>query len=113
MKYFQLFSIKCPQSFANADTIKSGITLEKIKQMSDFARVPRIRVLSEARRGDVVLISIFGDKSDSTRCFVRKLIRRGGVPSGAAAFIITGGMGASAPIITKKNVVFPVKNHFC
>ena len=29
----------------------------------------------------------------------KKQIRRGGVPSGAAAFIATGGMGASAPII--------------
>jgi hypothetical protein len=35
------------------------------------------------------------------------LIRRGGVPSGAAAPIITGGMGVSTPILlSEKDPVF-------
>jgi len=47
--------------------------------------------LSEARRGST-LFSKCGEA----------LIRREGAPSGAAAFIIPGGMGASAPIFAKE-----------
>jgi hypothetical protein len=34
------------------------------------------------------------------------LIRRGGVPSGAAAFIATGGMGVSTPLLVPEFTVF-------
>ena len=33
------------------------------------------------------------------------LIRRGGAPSGAAAFIVTGGMGVSTPIMGRNHTV--------
>jgi len=50
-----------------------------------MASPPRLRAPHGARRG---------------KCGLLFLIRRGGAPSGAAAFIARGGMGASAPIIT-------------
>jgi hypothetical protein len=39
------------------------------------------------------------------------LIRRGGVPSGAAEFIVFGGMGVSTPII-KSDIVFFIENEW-
>ena len=41
-------------------------------------------------------------------CFseISVLIRRGGVPSGAAAYIIIGGMGISTPIILSERMQF-------
>ena len=39
-----------------------------------------------------------GMGSDARNQKMQSLNRRGGVPSGAAAFIASGGMGASAPI---------------
>ncbi len=39
------------------------------------------------------------------------LIRRGGAPSGAAGFIISGGMGVSTPIIYSRRSQFSWENH--
>ena len=39
-----------------------------------------------------------------------ELIRRGGAPSGAAAFIIFGGMGVSTPISNSRRPIF-MGNH--
>ncbi|MFA4823822.1 MAG: hypothetical protein WC593_01550 [Methanoregula sp.] len=51
-----------------------------------FVIFPRLRASLQARRGKEVLEYL-------------DLKRRGGAPSGAATFIITGGMGVSTPII--------------
>jgi len=51
-----------------------------------FVIFPRLRAYLQARRGKEVLEYLV-------------LKRRGGAPSGAATFIITGDMGVSTPII--------------
>ena len=38
------------------------------------------------------------------------LIRRGGAPSGAAVFIVFGGMGVSTPISDSREVNFHIKS---
>jgi len=54
---------------------------------------------------------LFGTAGQITVFVIRKLIRRGGAPSGAAASIAIGGMGVSTPIIISERIQLSKGNH--